>query len=219
MYQLNPTIQTDPGFGIIFAVLPPEDLSLDERLAIERRAQPRVRLERATQVRLLAAGRRHTQWQSYSLDDGYLFDLNNIGAFVATDLVLEKGSRIEIEIAAPGTPFPLSLQAVVARYSQQQNWNHLVMPAGLGLQFVPYTVEEQRRITEIVMTTLALDLMDYGYENKRTHDFWTCVLSRIQIPASEWEPPSYDHRNTIPGIEPVQTVNFGSGIKSRFGLL
>ncbi len=191
---------------------------MSQQSAIERRAQPRVRLERATQVRLLAAGRRHTQWQNLSLDDGYLFDLNNNGAFVATELVLQKGSRIEIEIATPGMLFPVPLQAVVARYSQQSKWNDLVMPAGLGLQFVPHTIEEQRRISEIVMAALTLDLLDYGYENKRTHDFWTCILARIQIPEWEWEPPRYDLRGTLPRTESVQTVKLGSGIEPGFGL-
>jgi hypothetical protein len=106
----------------------------------------------------------------------------------------------------------------VARYSQQQKWNDLVMPAGLGLQFVPQTIEEQRRITEIVLTTLTLDLLDYGYENKRTHDFWTCVLSRIQIPESEWEPPRYDLCNSLPGNQSPQTVKLHSGIEPKFAL-
>ena len=62
---------------------------------MDRRRQPRVRTEGEIKVRILASGK---------LSEGQLVDLNNAGAFVATDLVLEKGEKVHLELDIPGDP-------------------------------------------------------------------------------------------------------------------
>ena len=62
---------------------------------MDRRRQPRVRTEGEIKVRILASGK---------LSEGQLVDLNNAGAFVATDLVLEKGEKVHLELDIPAIP-------------------------------------------------------------------------------------------------------------------
>ena len=46
---------------------------------------------------------------------GHVVDINNIGAFVATELVLEKGTPLQIELHVPHVDESLVIKAVVAR--------------------------------------------------------------------------------------------------------
>jgi hypothetical protein len=103
---------------------------------MDRRRQPRVRTEGEITVRILTGGK---------LVDGQLVDLNNAGAFVATDLVLQKGEKIHL-----------------ARCSGEIKGHHKVIPAGLGLVFVGQDQSEKELIQKIVMMTLAVDLLGYG---------------------------------------------------------
>jgi Tfp pilus assembly protein PilZ len=120
---------------------------------MERRRQPRVRTEGEIRVRILAGGK---------LVDGELVDLNNAGAFVATDLVLEKGEKIQLELDIPGESTQQPLQAVVARCSAEIKGHHKVIPAGLGLVFVGQDQAEKELIQKVVMMTLTVDLLGYG---------------------------------------------------------
>ena len=121
---------------------------------MERRSQPRVQTEGLVRVRILVGGR---------LERGYLFDLNNAGAFVATDLVLEKGEKVHLELELPGIEEPQPLLAIVARCSPEITGRRTTIPAGLGVVFVAKSQKERQLIQKVVMTTLALDLLGYGY--------------------------------------------------------
>ena len=123
---------------------------------MDRRRQPRVRTEGEIRVRILTGGK---------LVDGHLVDLNNAGAFVATDLVLQKGEQIHLELEIPGDATTQPLQAVVARCSGEITGHHKVIPAGLGLVFVGQDQLEKELIQKIVMMTLAVDLLGYGARN------------------------------------------------------
>lgn len=120
---------------------------------MERRRQPRVRTEGEIKVRILASGK---------LSEGHLVDLNNAGAFIATDLVLDKGEKVHLELDIPGDSQTQPLQAVVARHSQAIQGHHRTIPAGLGLVFVGQDQAEKELIQRVVMMTLAVDLLGYG---------------------------------------------------------
>jgi hypothetical protein len=100
------------------------------------------------------------------LETGTLIDLNNAGAFVATKLVLEKGERLQVELDIPGVDESRPLQAIVARCSEEIKGKRKTIPAGLGLVFVGNTPEERQLIQQVVMSTLALDLLGFGYEHQ-----------------------------------------------------
>jgi hypothetical protein len=123
----------------------------------DRRREPRVRPEGSIKVRLLVPGK---------LETGTIIDLNNAGAFVATELVLEKGDRLQLELDIPGVEESRPLQAVVARCSEEIKGKKKTIPAGLGLVFVGNTPEERQLIQQVVMSTLALDLLGFGYEHQ-----------------------------------------------------
>lgn len=123
----------------------------------DRRREPRVRPEGSINVRLLVPGQ---------LETGTIIDLNNAGAFVATELVLEKGDRLHLELDIPGVDESRPLQAVVARRSDEIKGKRKTIPAGLGLVFVGNTPEERQLIQQVVMSTLALDLLGFGYEHQ-----------------------------------------------------
>jgi Tfp pilus assembly protein PilZ len=101
-------------------------------------------------------------------EDGYLVDLNNAGAFVATSLELEKGTRLAVELQIPGIEEPRPLQAVVARCSPEIRGASKVIPAGMGVAFVGATAEERQLIQQMVTETLAIDLLGYGIERRPT---------------------------------------------------
>jgi hypothetical protein len=121
----------------------------------ERRQVPRVQPEGIIKVNLLAPGK---------LETGLVVDLNNAGAFVATDMVLETGESLSIELDIPGVETPTPLQAIVARRSEEIRGRTRTIPAGLGVVFVGNTPEERQLIQKVVMSTLTLDLLSFGCE-------------------------------------------------------
>lgn len=124
----------------------------------DRRRQRRVRPEGTIRVRLLAPGR---------LETGTLIDLNNAGAFVATDLVMEKGEHLHIELDIPGVVESRPLQAAVVRRTEEVRGRERTIPAGLGLVFLGTTPEERQLIQQVVMSTLTLDLLSFGYDHHK----------------------------------------------------
>jgi len=159
------------------------------RPAVERRQQPRVQLEEDLIVRIHKPSDHDAALINFSTRDAQLFDINNLGAFVSTDLALQKGASVDIEIELPGMQVPTLVHAQVARQAQRLQRGDRVTPRGLGLRFLAESFEEQERIRRIVMTTLILDLMKYGYEHHKTIHFWRDVFTRSQLPTSDWRPP------------------------------
>jgi hypothetical protein len=133
---------------------------------IERRKNRRIPLEGNIKVRVIAPGPPVGGITAFSIAEGHLYDVTTVGAFVATSLVLERGQRVELEIAAPGMTSPKRLVAVVARCTGRTKGSNDAMPPGLGVLFVARTEEERTRIREMVMATLTLDLLDYGYDRQ-----------------------------------------------------
>jgi hypothetical protein len=124
---------------------------------MERREAPRITPEGIIPVRLLVPGR---------LETGTVFDLNNGGAFIATELVLEKGEELNIEFDVPGTD-SMPLQAVVARQSEEIKGKNKTVPAGLGIVFMSDTPEEREHIQKVVMSALTLDLLNFSYDQQQ----------------------------------------------------
>lgn len=127
---------------------------------MDRRLEPRIRPQGRIVVRIHVGPDR--------LEEGYLVDLNNAGAFVATPLQLENGTRLAVELLIPGIDEPRPLQAVVARCAPEFRGSSKVIPAGLGVAFVGTSAEERQLIQQMVTETLAIDLLGYGIEPRPT---------------------------------------------------
>ena len=123
----------------------------------ERRKHPRVCPEGNIKVRLLLRGQ---------IETGTLVDLNNAGAFVASDLVLDKGERLHVQLDLPGVEDTIPLEAVVSRRSEEIQGRTKTIPAGLGLVFVGNTHEERQLIQQVVMSILTLDRLCFGHEHQ-----------------------------------------------------
>lgn len=89
---------------------------------------------------------------------GRVLDLNNAGAFVATELVLPKNTRLEVELRLPGVENSLPLKALVARHSEAVVGRTRTVPAGLGLVFLTTNVMERSFIQLAVLAALRSSL-------------------------------------------------------------
>ncbi len=89
---------------------------------------------------------------------GRVLDLNNAGAFIATELVLPKNTKLEIEIRFPGVEKSLPLQAVVARHREAVEGRNRSLPAGLGVVFLTTNVMERSFIQLAVLAALQSSL-------------------------------------------------------------
>jgi hypothetical protein len=89
---------------------------------------------------------------------GHVVDLNNIGAFIATDLVLEKDTPLDVELCVPDVEEPLRIKAVVARRADRVKGRSGDLPAGLGLMFLVDHENEERFIQNAVIVALELAL-------------------------------------------------------------
>ncbi len=115
----------------------------------DRRKHPRIPVEHLMEARLVAG-----EVESV----GRVIDLNNAGAFVATDLALEQNSSLQVELAVPGVEKSLPLKAVVARRMELVEGQHHVIPAGLGLVFMTENVMERSFIQMAVLEALKASL-------------------------------------------------------------
>jgi hypothetical protein len=120
----------------------------------ERRRQRRIPVEHLMEARLTAEG---------AETRGRVIDLNNAGAFVATDLALDKNTAVEVELQIPGEEKSLPLKALVARRTEEVEGKTRVIPAGLGLVFMTENVMErafiQKAVLEALKGTLAMTRM------------------------------------------------------------
>ncbi len=126
---------------------------------IDRRGQTRVQPAEAFKVYILAHGERN---------EGYLEDINKVGAFVTTGLRLKKGTRVHLEIDIPGQAQPNRLPAFVARLRAEENDSRNARPAGLGLMFITESEEDLRLVSQVVTTALAIDLLGQDKSQRRT---------------------------------------------------
>ena len=111
----------------------------------ERRRRRRIPVTLVMEARLVADG---VQTR------GQVIDLNNAGAFVATDLVLDRNTAVQVELQIPGEDKSLPLKAVVARCTEEVKGKSRVIPAGLGLVFLPDNVMERAFIQKAVLEAL-----------------------------------------------------------------
>jgi hypothetical protein len=115
----------------------------------DRRRHPRIPVEQLMQARLTREG----------VDTvGQVLDLNNAGAFVATELVLPKNTKLEVELRLPGTEKSLPIQALVARHTEAVEGRSRTVPAGLGLVFLTTNVMERSFIQMAVLEALRSSL-------------------------------------------------------------
>jgi hypothetical protein len=119
----------------------------------ERRREPRVRPAGPIRVGIQLTDR---------LEEGYLEDINNFGAFVTTELSLRSGTRLNLAIHLPGEPEAKLLPAIVVRRRAEIEHAATCLPAGLGMKFIANTREELDFIRHTVITTLSLDLLGHG---------------------------------------------------------
>jgi hypothetical protein len=89
---------------------------------------------------------------------GQVLDLNNAGAFVATDLAMEARDEIEVELEVPGIEKSLPLKAIVARRIAAVEGKTQTIPAGLGLVFKTANVMERAFIQRAVIEALKASL-------------------------------------------------------------
>jgi hypothetical protein len=85
---------------------------------------------------------------------------------VASDLVLDKGERLHVQLDIPGVEDATLLEAVVSRRSEEIKGRRKTIPAGLGVVFVGNTLEERQLIQQVVMSILTLDRLCFGYEHQ-----------------------------------------------------
>lgn len=111
----------------------------------ERRRQRRIPVAHVMEARLVADGAETL---------GKVIDLNNAGAFVACDLVLDKNTALEVELQIPGEDKSLPLKAVVARRTEEIAGKTQLIPAGLGLVFMTDNVMERAFIQKAVLEAL-----------------------------------------------------------------
>ena len=111
----------------------------------ERRRRRRIAVTHLMEARLVADGA-ETQAQ--------VIDLNNAGAFVATDLVLDRNTALQVELQIPGEDKSLPLKAIVARRTEEVKGKTRVIPAGLGLVFMTDNVMERAFIQKAVLEAL-----------------------------------------------------------------
>ena len=115
----------------------------------DRRRQRRIPVESLIQARLVREG----------VDTvGRVLDLNNAGAFIATELVLPKNSKLEVELRLPGVEKSLPLQAIVARHTEAVKGRNRDVPAGLGIVFMATNVMERSFIQLAVLAALRSSL-------------------------------------------------------------
>lgn len=111
----------------------------------ERRKRRRYAIESHMEVRL------HV---NDSETKGDVVDLNNIGAFIATELVLDKGTSLRVELCVPDIDEPPLINAVVARQTERIESESGVIPAGLGLIFITDNEKEETFIQNAVIVAL-----------------------------------------------------------------
>jgi hypothetical protein len=111
----------------------------------ERRRQRRIPVAHVMEARLVSDGAETL---------GKVLDLNNAGAFVACDLVLDKNTALEVELQIPGEDKSLPLKAIVARRTEEVEGRTRVIPAGLGLVFMTDNVMERAFIQKAVLEAL-----------------------------------------------------------------
>ncbi len=111
----------------------------------ERRRRHRIPVAHVMEARLVVDG---------AETRGKVIDLNNAGAFVATDLVLDRNTAVEVELQIPGEDKSLPLKAIVARHTEEVTGKTRVIPAGLGLVFMTENVMERAFIQKAVLEAL-----------------------------------------------------------------
>lgn len=89
---------------------------------------------------------------------GRVLDLNNAGAFVETDLILPKNTKLEVELRLRGIEKSLPLQAVVARRTEAVEGRQRTIPGGLGIVFLTANVMERSFIQMAVLEALQTSL-------------------------------------------------------------
>ncbi len=116
----------------------------------ERRQHERVSPETRFEARLCAADGADGK--------GQVMNLSNAGAFVATDLEAEVGTRLRIYVEVPGLEREEPLQAMVMRKRDAIEGRRRTIPAGLGIVFVAEHAEERAFIQKAVLVALGMDL-------------------------------------------------------------
>lgn len=144
---------------------------LDEQ-RVDRRIEARVKTEGILGVALRTGD---------EISEGRVIDINTRGAYIATDLVLDRGIYLSLVFRLPGPRGDQEIKAQVARSNPGVDVDSA--PAGLGVLFLTNAPGEQARVERLVAALVSADLLSYD----------EC--------ASEWT----TSRDTTPGTSPSNT--------------
>ena len=130
----------------------------------ERRKQRRIPVPQLMEARITLPG---------SVSRGRVIDLNNAGAFIATELELDKNSPLRVELLIPGGAKSVPLKAVVARRMEAIEGVTRTIPAGLGVVFLTDNVMErafiQMAVLEALKVSLAMMRMRLDFDPRSRH--------------------------------------------------
>lgn len=84
------------------------------------------------------------------LSQGYLVNLNVLGAYLAWDGRVRMSEVVRLSFTLPGNDLPLALRGVVAWVNPTQAHPVHSLPPGFGVKFVGLDEEHRRRITDAV---------------------------------------------------------------------
>jgi uncharacterized protein (TIGR02266 family) len=72
-------------------------------------------------------------------------DLSEGGSFLATDLLLDQGDRLQLSFQVPGVPKPMRCAAVVAWVRRVSD---RLRPGGMGIEFSAMSDDDRRMLAE-----------------------------------------------------------------------
>ena len=143
-----------------------------EKSPKDRRRQPRVKPAGLVPVRIVVDPDESNVSADQPAKDGHLMDTNHLGAYVATDLKLERGTLLRLELVVPGETLTRSIRAKVARSKDDITDHRDPVPVGLGVEFITTSEAEESMVQDTVNAILTLELLGYGnrrhYEDEAT---------------------------------------------------
>lgn len=111
---------------------------MSDNLADDRRRAPRAPIELKVEYK-----------RTNAFLAEYTRNISRGGTFIRTDKPLEIGTKFQFDMSIPSLGEPLQLRGVV-RWVVQPDQADESQPAGMGIEFVYSSTEEQQRITKAV---------------------------------------------------------------------
>jgi len=129
----------------------PLGMMLEEQ-RVDRRMEPRVKTEGTLDV-VVRAGDESV--------DGRVVDISTRGAYIETELVLDRGIYVSLVFRLPGPRGDQEIKAQVARSSPSSDPKASPLPRGLGVMFLTNAPGQQARVERLVAALVSADLLSY----------------------------------------------------------